>query len=414
MDEHSQTTATKVAQPWGWPKPMGKAALYGLLGDIVRCIGPHTEADPAALLLQNLATFGNVIGRKPHFKVGADYHAGNLFVLIVGRSARARKGTSSGYVRQIFEAVDPEWSRTYVHYGLSTGEGLVQAATELKDTFAKRLLILEDEFSRVLRVMARETSILSTVARQLWDGRPLEVMTRKAPLRAENVHVSIIGHTTQDDLKRYLSKTEIFNGFGNRFLWGCMNRSQLLPEGGELPTEEFRELIERMKSAVAFAKGLSEVKFSAKARELWAKVYPELSGDVPGVVGAVTSRAEAQVRRVAMLYALLDESEKVLRQHLLAALEVWRFCRDSARYIFSDSTEQGAIEKLLGILPTTGVGIARTGISKAFSNHHSKEIADALKYLESSGLAKPTVVTGGGRPGEYWVRLDPDGTKHAK
>ncbi len=32
-----------------WPEPLADEAFYGLAGDIVRTIEPHTEADPAAL-----------------------------------------------------------------------------------------------------------------------------------------------------------------------------------------------------------------------------------------------------------------------------------------------------------------------------------------------------------------------------
>jgi len=47
-----------------WPAPLNSAAFYGLAGDIVRTIEPHTEADPAALLVQALVTFGNAAGSK--------------------------------------------------------------------------------------------------------------------------------------------------------------------------------------------------------------------------------------------------------------------------------------------------------------------------------------------------------------
>ena len=43
-----------------------KFALYGLAGQAVRTLAPHTEAQPEAILLQLLAAFGNVIGPGPH------------------------------------------------------------------------------------------------------------------------------------------------------------------------------------------------------------------------------------------------------------------------------------------------------------------------------------------------------------
>ena len=43
-----------------WPRPLGEAAYYGLAGEFVRLVEPHTEADPASLLVQLLAATGNV------------------------------------------------------------------------------------------------------------------------------------------------------------------------------------------------------------------------------------------------------------------------------------------------------------------------------------------------------------------
>src|SRR6201994_838336 len=69
-------------------------ALYGLAGEAVRTLAPHSEAQPEALLLELLAAFGNVIGPGPHCMVGPTRHALNLFVVLVGESSKARKGTS--------------------------------------------------------------------------------------------------------------------------------------------------------------------------------------------------------------------------------------------------------------------------------------------------------------------------------
>ena len=118
---------TPEKPPPGWPKPLRPEAFYGLAGDIVRMIEPHSEADPAALLLQTLAAFGNCVGRGPHFRVEADRHGLNLFVAMVGRSARGRKGTSWGHIQRIFHDVDRFWEEKCVRPGLSSGEGLIKA-----------------------------------------------------------------------------------------------------------------------------------------------------------------------------------------------------------------------------------------------------------------------------------------------
>ena len=45
-----------------------------------------------------------------------------------------------------------------------------------------------------------------------------------------------------------------------------------------------------------------------------------------GLYGAVTSRAEAQVVRLSLIYALLDCSPVIRQEHLLAALALWEYC----------------------------------------------------------------------------------------
>jgi hypothetical protein len=82
-----------------WPEPLSEEAFLDLPGQIVRTIEPHTEGDPAALLLQLLVALGNVIGSGPHFRAEADRHALNLFAVLVGNTSKGRKGVSWGHAR---------------------------------------------------------------------------------------------------------------------------------------------------------------------------------------------------------------------------------------------------------------------------------------------------------------------------
>ena len=53
-----------------------------------------------------------------------------------------------------------------------------------------------------------------------------------------------------------------------------------------------------------------------------------------GLFGAVTSRAEAQVRRFATIYAVLECSREAPIRHLLAGLSLWDYSRQSSYLIF--------------------------------------------------------------------------------
>jgi hypothetical protein len=119
-----------------WPDPLGEAALIGLVGQAVEAIEPQTESDVAAILVQLLVAFGNAAGRHRSFRVEADLHYPNLFCVLVGRTAKGRKGTSWGRVMAFLESAGAQaWSDTRVESGLASGEGLVWAA---RDPIIKR------------------------------------------------------------------------------------------------------------------------------------------------------------------------------------------------------------------------------------------------------------------------------------
>ncbi len=422
-DTHTSREAPRHDGP-SWPI-LDEAARYGLAGDVVRTIEPHSEADPVAVLAQFLVAFGSVIGRSAHFTAEADRHYCNLFTVLVGKTAGGRKGTSWGQVRRVFTSVDNEWTDKCVQTGLSSGEGLIWAvrdAVETKEPLKekgrvvdyqtvetdagvadKRLLAIEPEFASALRSASRDGSTLSAVIRNAWDTGDLSTLTKNATNRATGAHVSQIGHITKDELLRYLDSTETANGFANRYIWICVNRSKTLPEGGQLHTVDMAPLVRRLSEAVAFARPVGEMRRDDEARAIWHRVYPALSEGKPGLLGSVVARAEAQVMRLACIYALLDLSVTIRRDHLLAALALWEYAEASARYIFGDALGDPVADELLQALRARSDGMTRTEIRDLFGRHRSAHaIGRALGTLDAANLARRAQEETNGRPAERW------------
>ncbi|MBI2060382.1 MAG: DUF3987 domain-containing protein [Nitrospirae bacterium] len=408
-----KTPAAKRDHPW---PTLDSAALHGLAGDFVRSVEPHTEADSVALLLQILLGFGNALGPKPHFVVEGTRHGLNEFAVLVGRTSKARKGTSLGRVRQVMKYADEGWEAGRIASGLSSGEGLifhVRDATEkcVKGELVvddpgvndKRILIVEPEFASLLRVIAREGNTLSPIVRRAWDGDVLRTLTKNSPLRATGAHVSIIGHVTTEEVRRELTRTEIANGFANRFMWLCVRRSKLLPDGGTLDEETLRPLATRFGSALELARTFDEIRRDEESRRIWAEVYPTLSADRPGLFGAICARAEAHVLRLPCLYAVLDGSGIIRRPHLEAALAVWDYAEASARFIFGDSLGDPDADTIYRSLRTIQEGMTRTEIHALFGRHRSEgQIDAALALLLSHSLVSRTSSVTAGRTAERW------------
>jgi len=408
-----------------WPAPPRNEAYYGLAGDIVRAIEPHSEADPVALLIQSLIMFGNIIGKTAYFIAEADRHYLNIFSALVGATSKGRKGTSFGQAKRLYESINPEWSKERIQSGLSSGEGLIWAVRDpiektepIKDkgrvvgnqnvvvdagVLDKRLLDVEAEFASTLRVIGRDGNILSALMRQAWETGTLRVLTKNSPAKATNAHISIIGHITKNELLRYLDKTEMANGFANRFIWLCVKRSKELPEGGQIQMVDFALIVRRLRGAIDFANQVSEMKRDENAKSLWHKEYSRLSKETPGLLGALTGRAEPQVMRLACIYALFDCSDVVRIEHLQAALALWDYSESSVAYIFGDNLGDPIADTILASLRSNPSGLSRTEISNLFKRHiDSTQISRALETLKEMGRVKMNPEITEGRSKEIW------------
>ena len=96
LDQEPPSCRVLLAAPPGWPPPPGPVAYHGLMGEIVSRVEPDTEADPIAILSQLLIAFGTAVGRGAYFEIEATRHHPHEFLLLVGDSARARKGIIMG------------------------------------------------------------------------------------------------------------------------------------------------------------------------------------------------------------------------------------------------------------------------------------------------------------------------------
>jgi len=406
------------------PFTLPPETYHGLFGEMLKAVEGETEAHPAGILLSWLTLFGNSIGNNAWVKVGARRHYGNLYTAIVGRTSDA-KGDGYSVSLYPFRQADPIYSCTAIANGVGSGEGLVE---RVRDEFQgsnnkgepliipaandKRCLLRLSELSRAFKSGRRESSTLSEMMREAWDGEPIHVPNRGSnQLTASGYTVSVIGDITPEVLGKLLSQgTEAVDGYANRFLWCLVRSPRSLPSGGDVGVLD--PFTQRLQSIILKAKGVGELKRDADAEHLWHEVYQSLkvSGDsVPH-----TDRARPYTLRLSMLYALAD-GEKVIREpHLRAALAVWEYCRQSAKTLFQtrlvcEAEPDPLWLRLLNAI-TLSPGVLRSELTQRHQRFGDAEaIGLALDGLKAKGLAYPVMVKGGGRTGEWWYPGEGDG-----
>jgi len=352
-----------------WPK-LDPKALHGVAGEFVALATENSEADPAAVLATFLVRFGVEVGSGPYFRVGDSTHHARLASVIVGASSKARKGTSAKPVTRLFEygAVSgEEISPARTTPGpFSSGEGIIHAVRDpvlvwderdetekIKDPGVtdKRLFIVDEEFSGALACTRREGNTLSVIIRTAWDSGNLDPLTKHSKQRATGAHIGWVSHITLRELQARLAESEAFNGFANRILWVCSRRPKLVPIPRPMPDERLVPIQHHIIDVVRRFRDPTEIRFDPQAETAWIDEYYEnLTIEHPGLAGCVINRAEAQVIRLAMIYAILAGLAVITLDVLEAAIAFWSYCRQSALYIFhgreTDTVAQTILEAL--------------------------------------------------------------------
>jgi hypothetical protein len=429
---HATARGNHDAPPRGpvhWPKPMANEAFVGPAGEFVRLVEPTTEADRHGLLLQFLAACGCLIGRGPGLMADGAFHPPRLWSVLVGASAKSRKGTSWERVREPLELVEPDFVAERIDAGLSSGEGLAyrvrdaqivrRKAKKGEQTDAdgmveeiadpgvedKRLLVVETEFAQPFKVMQREGNTLSIALRNAWDGKPLGGLTKRDPTRAKRHSITVIGHITVDEARRVIADLDVRGGVVNRFLFCCVKRARLLPRGGFVERGPLERLSTRLSTTIAEARRLDgPLDWTDEAGELWDGAYERLTADRPGLLGDAVARAESQTLRLALVYCLLDRRTLIDVEHLRAALAVWGYCERSAAYVFGERTGDPLADRFLAELRRHEGGRTRTDLREvAGGDRPAERIEVALDLLNRYGLAHYVIEKDtGGAPAERW------------
>lgn len=425
VDTHPSDAAGAISipnpasAPQSWPilDPRG---LPGVVRDIIQAACAHSEADPVAVLTSVLTWFGASFGPQPHVLVGHTKHCARLFCVKVGATSRARKGTSEGPVKDVFRAAEALergeaglLPLTESPGPLSTGEGLIHVVRDPRDdrdedgvpfdqgVADKRLIVIDGELAAPLKSAQRDGNILSPVMRTIWDSGTIAPLTKTHPIKVTGAHVCLIGHITIQELVQLLQKADIWNGFANRMLWMCVRRPKLVPMPRGIDERTLATLACRVRKIIDHARTINRVDWSSAATQDWCALYPSVSVDEDGAFGAVTARAEAQLIRLALIVALIDESRLIQPHHLIAAAAVWEYARASARLIFGGQSENVIQSRILAVLregPRT-----TTDINVAFGGHlPSAQLRQVLGTLQASGRISAEQQRTSGRSVTYW------------
>jgi hypothetical protein len=237
----------------------------------------------------------------------------------------------------------------------------------------------------------------------------LAILTRTAPARASDAHISIIGHITATELQHHINPIELANGLLNRFLLLGCRRVRLLPEGGDPDPLHHTGLDHRLAKALQAARRTGQLRLSSRARHAWADAYQQLAEPQPGIAGAISARAEAHTIRLALIYTLLDTARQNQPEHLNAALALWDYTLRSATWALERTTANPLAHQIHAALThALPDGLTRTQLRHlTHRNLTTAQLDQALAALAHDSKITSSRVLTTGRPAERWTATQP-------
>lgn len=417
------------------PPKAHESMLYGLAGEIGRTAALTTEANPYAVCMDALILLSAEFGRDIFLPIGNTWHHPRLFGLHVGRTGRGRKGDAASLPLRI----RAKTSELYLNLlgqlhtgGLSSREGLVcfihDGFTQGKEITPpiddKRLFVIESEFSNILHQAKRDGNTLSSALRDCWDGQSLKPATKTNRLFASDPHIALLGHITPSELIELMKTRELSNGFANRFLIFFAERNKLVPHPKPTPKEIVEGFADSFKDVISFARGqypysqnTRRASLSATASKRYEQIYYELAKPLDGgIIDAILERRPAHLLRLALIFALIDQTLIIDLPHLEAAYAWIGYCTESVRFIFQSGEQEGKAKdseetahKIYRFLEANGKA-SKTQISNELFNRNksSIEIDEALKFLLAEsppkiGMYEPPKTGNGRTPKIYFI-----------
>ena len=439
-------------------------------GKLARAMAAGGVEVSAEAVLAGLLTWGgaHLSGRGTHYISGMA-HNPVVWSALVGRSAAARKTTGLVLVEGVYFGFpgepapiggDPrlwaEWLPRNVS-GFNSGEVLIDSFLPPEPVKAKgkkageegdedgeepdpgyfnpRAVAAESELDRLWTAAGRDGSTLNVVLCNAWDGGTMAVRSRGAgvvEVPAGEYVLGLLGAATETRAASAVARNDgqmAYSGLANRTLWWLLPDETpdiALPSASAasgIPWAEVHEYREQLGLRDVRSTGIPvwgpEVGLTAGAETLLRSVYPWLkrgSKSAPGELGReCLGRAEAQVRRLALNFALTRGGRQVSELDLQNALAVWEYCRAGVRYLMApervlerdnfggryDQDARSGLHVLLADGEHPGWGLAAVlmddlKVSRAtFYRHIDKMVKEGLLVR---GQARATGPGAGGRP----------------
>ena len=379
---------------------MPAIAYHGLVERFVEVLSKSTEAPREFLVAAFLTVVGALIGRQAWVTYSRPTYP-NLFTLLIGETATARKTTAMAFALDLMTTVV---ERTHLKvkplYGLASVEGLAAAMKDGDAQDSYRVVAVEDELKSLLR-KAQQKGVSNLIPRltELFNcGPSFEVNTKADKTIIKNPFACIVSASTPAWFAESIGESEISGGFLNRWTMFSGKTDKLIPFPESPDAATWERIVEELTCVVRQARG--DYLLSQEARELFGDFFRTLRSACKeeGLRTEATARTDLHAIKFALLFAVLDRKRRIEVDDVSRGIALAAFNMDVAVSVIGSAglSRMGAREQRLMAALKTG----RLSTREAMKSLHisADELNQVSRSLERLGLIEiVTETTSAGR-----------------
>lgn len=379
---------------------------------------------------------GIVVGRTAYVQSGRKLYP-NFYSVLIGPTTRSRKSTAANRGTSLLSDIDETGNivgadpLVLILRGLSTPAGLLaqlkgqntddeglskieyDRAMSTSPCEGYRALIVINEFASLLRQAKKEagSGIIQTLTDAYDCLSELHNPTKVDPTVARNAVVSMICLSTREWLENTLDIADVYGGYVCRNLFYEWTQTEPISDPDETDRVLLNEVTMKLQGIrrAYEERGKHQLKyqFSTASKPILEGWYIErYNREYPSeVIAAATQRIDENVRKLALLYAVLENEPDDLTIHadqLEAAIKVGKYWEQTATRLFGKfgGSKQIRNEQRIVELLENQNWIRRDLQQYLGGNMSADDFNKSIKALMSAGrVVEKLVQTGGkGRP----------------
>jgi len=368
---------------------IAEAAWHGLAQTYREVVSPSTEASDNYHLACFLTVVGAGLAKSVWFP-GARRLYPNPYVVLVGETAWAAKGTAMGYASDLAYQTIPELIPLA---SIDSSEGTSQAIYDsIQQSEAKRrgtVWIQIDEFNALLaKALQKGSKIIPDLKRAFDSPEVLQLNTRYSRVNIEQPPVFVLLAASETEDLSDMTSRDVRGGLGNRILFVPGSPKGLNPDTPAPETLAWETLGNELRATFKFYRELGQTRFrwTEKAHHRWREFYQTIRarGADDRLVAKLSGRDRIHIPKIAMIYAALDRAKLIDLPHLDAATAFCDFLLAARYYIFRKVGLKPWVRDALEIVEyirNRGGAISRRKVQARFWRLGPEGFERQMKYL---------------------------------